>query len=132
MLPITPEKAAAHRAKLSDLQVLWAIQVILSGAPPWKRSAAILILDLISVDWRETVGEEILGFVVDRDDPSVRRWRASVLSRDEYQCRNCGKADDLQAHHIIRWVDDPAQRLNVDNGITLCRPCHMEEHRHYG
>ena len=31
----------------------------------------------------------------------------------------------LEADHIQPWVLFPEQRYQVDNGQTLCRPCHM-------
>jgi hypothetical protein len=36
----------------------------------------------------------------------------------------CGARKRLQVHHIRRWVDAPALRYAVNNGVTLCRKCH--------
>lgn len=61
---------------------------------------------------------------------SYREWRGAVLERDGYTCRECGASDVvLCAHHVHRWVDDPDLRLEVSNGITLCRNCHLDAHR---
>lgn len=38
---------------------------------------------------------------------------------------------DLQAHHIIHWSDckdNKDLRYATENGITLCRKCHLEAH----
>lgn len=59
-----------------------------------------------------------------------REWRYSVLSRDNYTCQ--GKADEhhsqLHAHHIKSYAKYPELRYDVNNGITLCRSCHIKEH----
>lgn len=61
-------------------------------------------------------------------------WRNSVFVRDEYTCVVCkGKrGGDLVAHHLNSYNWDVDNRFNVDNGITLCEPCHIEFHRMYG
>lgn len=58
-------------------------------------------------------------------------WRVKVLMRDGYECKVCGGKDDLQAHHIVAWKDTgegDELRVDVSNGITLCRPCHLKAH----
>jgi hypothetical protein len=58
-----------------------------------------------------------------------RVWRQSVLARDNAQCQRCGETDGvLVAHHLLSWEDHPELRFDVDNGLTLCEPCHFEEH----
>ncbi len=29
---------------------------------------------------------------------------------------------------LVNWVNDPINRINLDNGITLCRKCHANYH----
>ena len=36
---------------------------------------------------------------------------------------------EIQAHHIKLWKDYPDLRFEVDNGVTLCKRCHIEIHR---
>jgi len=57
-------------------------------------------------------------------------WRTAVYERDRYTCQRCGaKGGQLNAHHIVPWCLSPAQRFDIDNGITLCVKCHRLEHR---
>lgn len=64
----------------------------------------------------------------DRSNPKYKVWRLAVFKRDGFKCQSCGKANDLQAHHIRHWKDDIPNRYNIDNGITLCRKCHLKAH----
>lgn len=76
----------------------------------------------------------VIPFWTDRHDRSSTRykyWRKSVFDRDEYICQGCGTRKDLQAHHIIQWIDcseNKDLRYATENGITLCRKCHLEAH----
>ena len=57
-------------------------------------------------------------------------WRLNVYNRDGFRCQVCecvGK--ELNAHHIKKWSKYPELRLNIDNGITLCKECHKLVHR---
>lgn len=52
-------------------------------------------------------------------------WRKKVYERDNYTCRICGqKGGYLQADHIKSWFQYPELRYDVNNGRTLCFPCH--------
>lgn len=54
-----------------------------------------------------------------------KRWRKAVFERDNYTCQMCGKRGEyLQADHIMPWALFPELRYDVDNGRTLCIPCH--------
>jgi 5-methylcytosine-specific restriction endonuclease McrA len=56
-------------------------------------------------------------------------WSRAVLVRDAYTCQDCGQVGGrLQAHHVIPWAEDRGQRFAIDNGVTLCVPCHAERH----
>lgn len=56
-------------------------------------------------------------------------WQREVKFRDGFKCQACGSDQDLHAHHIKQRAKFPEMSLDVDNGITLCRSCHLEEHR---
>ncbi len=52
-------------------------------------------------------------------------WREAVFKRDIYTCVWCGKKGGaIEADHIKRFSDFPELRFAIDNGRTLCIPCH--------
>ena len=60
-------------------------------------------------------------------------WRKLVFEKNHFTCVKCGKTNCyLNAHHIKNWKDNEDSRYDVDNGITLCRECHIEFHKIYG
>lgn len=61
-----------------------------------------------------------------------REWKALVLERDNYECKICQARHPLRAHHIFSWANFQDQRLDVNNGITLCEKHHREFHSIYG
>ena len=55
-----------------------------------------------------------------------RRFRLTVLDRDNWQCVKCGRKGRLEVDHInghAAGVFDPA------NCQTLCRTCHLAKSR---
>lgn len=54
-----------------------------------------------------------------------KEWRIAVFERDDYTCRLCNKrGGDLEADHIKPFYTNPELALVLDNGRTLCIPCH--------
>ena len=72
--------------------------------------------------------------ITNRDYYAIIEWRIKVFQRDNYTCRKCGddKGGNLNAHHLNGYNWDIENRLNVDNGITLCDSCHNDFHKNYG
>lgn len=64
----------------------------------------------------------------DRSRYPYKTWAKAVKDRDGWKCVDCGSTDSLHAHHVKRWRDYPALRYDVDNGKTLCHPCHEAAH----
>jgi 5-methylcytosine-specific restriction endonuclease McrA len=65
-----------------------------------------------------------------RNMAKTNDWRISVFERDNYTCQICGSRNGngenvkLSAHHIKGWATNPECRWDIDNGQTLCWPCH--------
>lgn len=71
-----------------------------------------------------------------------RRWMDAVKARDDGKCVRCGSGGDLESHHKVELAElilrhgirtrDQARACaelwDLDNGETLCRPCHYAHH----
>lgn len=89
-------------------------------------------------------GVKLLNSTI-RGCKEYKDWRVSVFIRDDYTCRDCCKrgAVRIHAHHLkpfteilselnIKSLDDAikCEKLwNINNGITLCKECHIERHK---
>lgn len=63
------------------------------------------------------------------------QWRAlrrRLRRRAAGMCEVCGSTDELHAHHIKPWASHPDLRLDLDNLMLLCAPCHRAEHARGG
>lgn len=75
-----------------------------------------------------------------RNSFKYRQWRSDVFTRDNYTCQGCRKrGGDLEAHHTPKMLSEilaeydiktikeamTCEELwNINNGQTLCIPCH--------
>ena len=73
-----------------------------------------------------------------RSTYQYRDWHDFVLKRDEYSCQCCGNKNgnghkvQLHAHHIYNFADNKDLIHSNDNGICLCKECHIKFHSIYG
>lgn len=64
-----------------------------------------------------------------RSSPNFKLWREQIFKRDYYTCVRCMSGNCiLHAHHIIPFMVAPEERLELNNGATLCVPCHRWIH----
>lgn len=62
-----------------------------------------------------------------RKSIEYKLWRTAVFQRDNYTCRSCDEHGGvLHAHHIKPFALFPELRFAIDNGSTLCIPCHKK------
>ena len=68
-----------------------------------------------------------------KDDYGYVIWASEVKKRDHYACDICGvRGGGLNSHHMNSWADNPAERYDASNGITLCRSHHDGFHKLFG
>lgn len=68
-----------------------------------------------------------------RDDKKYLEWRNDVYKEYNWTCFVCKircKKGNIIAHHINSFSEYPELRYNRENGIVLCRKCHLIVH-HY-
>jgi len=62
-----------------------------------------------------------------RTSKKYKDWRIAVFERDDYTCQECGsRGVTLHADHIKPFAYYPELRLVIENGRTLCVPCHKK------
>lgn len=75
--------------------------------------------------WNYKHGDNTTRTRKDMTTWEYRSWRSKVFARDNYTCQICEQySGALHADHIKKWSDNEKLRYNVDNGRTLCVPCH--------
>ena len=53
--------------------------------------------------------------------------RSNLLKRDDFTCQLCGKrGGTMNADHIKPFAYFPELRTSIENGRTLCEPCHRK------
>jgi len=68
-----------------------------------------------------------------RKSVKYQEWREKIFERDNYTCQKCDKRGVfLIAHHIKNFANNLDWRIKIDNGITLCKRCHLGFHNKYG
>ena len=66
-----------------------------------------------------------------RKSAEYQIWREQVLKRDNYTCQHCKKrGGKLHADHIKPFALHPELRFALENGRTLCIPCHHKTDTH--
>lgn len=77
-----------------------------------------------SSNWKGGISEKN---EFERHGVHYKLWRESVFKRDDYTCQDCGaRGGYLNADHIKPFAFYPELRYAIDNGKTLCIPCHAK------
>jgi len=53
-------------------------------------------------------------------------YQKAIWERDNYTCAKCGSWKKPQVHHILPLWYNWEVRLDMNNGITLCKDCHQK------
>lgn len=61
-----------------------------------------------------------------RNSEAYEEWRNSVLKRDKYTCQGCNSVKNLEVHHKDAYHWNKKRRLDITNGVVLCRYCHRD------
>ncbi len=67
-----------------------------------------------------------------RRNNEVKEWALNVKRKGYFKCDICSSKKKLHSHHLNGYVCDKENRYNVENGVCLCRKCHLEFHSTYG
>lgn len=95
----------------------------------------------IKGNYVENNKEELFEFVEEIDDlkdetcrnsAEYNRWMNDVLSQNDSTCIICGETRASHVHHIFSYKNHPDYRLDVNNGVVLCRWCHHKYHDLHG
>ncbi len=62
-----------------------------------------------------------------RQSIEYKLWREAVFTRDKFTCQLCKQlGGKLNADHIKSFALYPEFRTSIENGRTLCHPCHKK------
>ena len=66
--------------------------------------------------------------------PEYTAFVKRVLARDNFTCVCCGKSisKHMLVHHLNGYAENPDERCDDENGVTLCDVCHGNFHSIYG
>ena len=67
----------------------------------------------------------------DRNSSEYKIWQKAIIDNDKV-CQCCGGHKHLEAHHIFGYKNNPSYRVNLENGVALCKWCHGKYHSYYG
>lgn len=110
-------------------------------ARPWLGKRMNMIAGANHYNWKGGITSVVMQI---RHCLRYRQWRTAIFQRDDFTCVLCGSrggdrhADhwpvtfaDIIRHNNIASLDaalECPELWNVDNGRTLCKPCHHRRH----
>ena len=97
----------------------------IKGKTAWNKGKHFLqITGFKNHRWRGGITSENKRI---RESLELKLWRKTVFKRDNYTCQVCNKRESqyLEVHHINQFAIYPAERFDLNNGLTVCRgECH--------
>lgn len=66
-----------------------------------------------------------------RSDSAYKHWRDIVKAKGGHRCFICATDKNVEAHHIESFTNNEKLRLDISNGVALCKKHHKEYHRKY-
>ena len=119
---------AWNKGKPVDKKTKEKMSLALKGRISWNKGKKYLkIQGKNHWNWKGGIYPEVMKI---RKSLEMELWRTAVFERDNYTCIWCGaksgngKAVKLNADHIKPFALFPELRFAIDNGRTLCEPCH--------
>lgn len=95
------------------------------GCIPWFKGKHIVSIQG-EKHWNWQGGKTKINGAI-RMTLEYKEWRRSVFKRDSHTCQICFKrGGDLHADHIKPFAYFPELRFDINNGRTLCPPCHRK------
>lgn len=97
--------------------------------PNWKKEMSVRFRGGNSNFWKGGLTEKSK---IERSSSKYKDWRKAVFMRDNWTCQECkvrgglGLKVILNADHIKPFSTFPELRYQLDNGRTLCLPCHRQ------
>lgn len=87
-------------------------------------------------NWKGGHDSEEIRF---RRTAEYKKWRIDVMKKHYFTCQCCNeKSNDLPnnnklvVHHLDGYSWSVEKRIDIDNGVTLCKKCHDLFHKLYG
>ena len=136
VFPVLKREHIIEKATLSisDYSVFKSVYVL----NPWICSSGnIVYLEILNL-FKDSKWKNIVDHNKDsRNSFEYALWEENVKKRDNYQCVICGETLDSEIHHISPYSIDYKNRLNIKNGLCLCKKHHNSKvlgsfHNTYG
>ena len=86
-----------------------------------------IVIEDVQVDIARLNNPDLQGKEYQQSSRLDENLRIATLMRDGYQCTQCKKKGELDAHHII-WKEHGGKDT-IENLITLCKECHRKVHK---
>ena len=133
--------SSSNKGKIVSLETRKNLSKSLLGKPRKKEYVDKYLIGKNNPSWKG--GVTPLQKTI-RTSEKYLKWRTTIFNRDRFQCQYCYSIGNrLNVHHIkpystiiqknnIKTLQNAyycSELWSIDNGITLCKPCHKYEHK---